>query len=123
MGDAAGDVEDIARLRSRRAEESRRSQEHHGEARLRTRHEIEGHGIGAQYPAFSRPGGTADRPIERDLRRRRARADRYRAMVSEGHAWRLHDWPQSHRQWARRSGPDLVREFHLWRRAQLRSVL
>ena len=37
--------------------------------------------------------------------------------------WRLYDWPQSHWQWARRSGPDVVREFHLWRRRQLRSVL
>src|ERR1700758_5881189 len=123
MGHAAADVKGTPRLRSRRAQESPRSQNDHGEARLRARQEIEGYRIDAQYPAISRPGSTADRPIKGDLYRRRAGADRHSAMVSEGHAWRLYNRAQSHWQWPRRPGPDLIREFYLWRRRQLRSVL
>ena len=47
-------------------------------------------GVDAQHPALPRSGGDPDRPAEGDLHRRRARPDRHRPMVSQGHAQGLH---------------------------------
>ena len=66
----------------------------HGEARLRPRQPADGQGVDAQHPALPRPGGDPDRPVEGDLYRRRARADRHHQLVSQGDAQGLHRRPQ-----------------------------
>ena len=75
-------------------------------------------------PRLSRPGGDPDRPAEGDLHRRRARADRHRQLVPQGHAQGLHD----RRSTPTESGVDdpdqtILRELRLRRGAQLHRLL
>src|SRR6266568_1250191 len=70
LGHAAGDLEDHSRLRPRRAEESRRSPEHHGEARLRARQEAQDQGLDPQHRALSRSRRDPHRSAQGDLYRR-----------------------------------------------------
>src|SRR5439155_1284775 len=101
LGDAVGSGANPARLWSRCRSEPRRGSQDHGKARLRREQPAAHQSVDPQHPALSRSGGDPDRPVEGNLYRRRARADRHRRVVSAAREKGFRDRPQFDRQRSR----------------------